>query len=248
MTSLRVGDLRIYPRLAGPKIWFRGETLAATLSDGDPVTFWPDISGNDYHADTVIGTAPTFRAADLNGLATVEFPGGHAGLVTSEDDLTLQGNAPLLPRVGLNWTVLAVFLTDDPAADQYILNGDDQTSDPPLGRASQFMRISGPDLRSVPRGALVVSSGQSVVASTWHLGESWQSDTQAQVLLDGAGNAPIASSSTGETGNNIYISHVPAGGSRGLNGKIAEIIGWGRLLDTGERTQWITYLQTEYGL
>lgn len=235
----------------GPKVWYRAETLAASLSDGDPVILWPDISGNGYDAEDQTGvTPPTFRAADLNGLATVEWPNlaGFVGLRTTVNELTLQGNAPTTPRVGNEYTAIAVFLTTNAAKLQTIVNGDDQTSTPPQGRAGQWLNIVGTDFQTIPGSAVVVSSGETVSSDVWYTGEAWVDDTHVQALLDDAGNAPTALTALGESGHQIYLGYHPATSAATFQGKLAEFIGWGRKLTTAEHTAVLAYLTSQYGL
>lgn len=69
--------------LAGLALWFDASTIAGH-SDGDPVSTWPDASGNGR--DATQGTAanrPTYRTGVQNGLPAVRFDGTNDYLLTA---------------------------------------------------------------------------------------------------------------------------------------------------------------------
>jgi hypothetical protein len=60
--------------IAGLKFWIRANTLS--LSDNDPVTTWPDESGNGNDvSQSTAGFKPVFKTNILNGLPIVRFDG-----------------------------------------------------------------------------------------------------------------------------------------------------------------------------
>jgi hypothetical protein len=70
-------------------LWLRPESLAA-LADNDPVSSWPDESGNARHATASGGTRPLYKTAVQNGLAGVRFDG-------TDDQLILPSMNPGTP-------------------------------------------------------------------------------------------------------------------------------------------------------
>lgn len=227
----------------GPYVWYRGEDLEATLADGDPVTTWVDRTGNGFDLTVPSGGygSPTFRSSDLNGLGTVDWAGTNDALINATCDVASHG--------GVEWTMFAVFLTNNDSAQQEIVNGDNQTAAPGTVRGPVFLYLTSAGVLSmIDEGSVVVEgSGQTVTESAWHVGESWRSSTQMEALLDGAGNG--ATNDTALTGSpGIYLGYHPASGSVFLDGKIAEVIGWDRLLTSGERGQVHTYFNNEYGV
>jgi hypothetical protein len=70
-------------------LWLRPESLAA-LADNDPVSSWPDESGNARHATATLTTRPLYKTGAQNGLAGVRFDG-------SNDQLLLPAMNPGTP-------------------------------------------------------------------------------------------------------------------------------------------------------
>ncbi len=70
-------------------IWFSANSLS--LSDGNPVTTWTDISGNSNEATQVnVNQQPIFKTGQINGLPAIQFiPTGGAGY---EDYMPFDGN------------------------------------------------------------------------------------------------------------------------------------------------------------
>lgn len=227
------------PTELGPRVWYRAESIS--LNDGDAVAVWEDISGNGFHLQqSVAASRPILRSGVVNTKAAVEFDGSNDGMHNAE--------AVALPTASREWTVFAVFLTDNAAANQVIFNGDDQTNDPTKVRASQFLAITSGVLRSSIESATVESSGQSVTAATWHLGEVSRSATAAETLLDTVGNGATTVTANVEQPAGFFMGYHPATGSAYMDGKIAEVIGFDRVLTIPERDLLRDYFNTEYGV
>ena len=55
-------------------MWFAADSL--NLNNGDPVSSWPDISGNGNNAEQVlVASQPTFTTGEINGLPAIVFDG-----------------------------------------------------------------------------------------------------------------------------------------------------------------------------
>lgn len=62
------------PILYTSKYWFSADTITG-LADGDPVTLWPDQSGNLNDATQSGSHCPTFKTSIINSLPVVRFDG-----------------------------------------------------------------------------------------------------------------------------------------------------------------------------
>jgi len=49
--------------------------MTSTYSDGEGVTNWSDISGNNNHAYNMSGALPTYETNEVNGLPLIRFTG-----------------------------------------------------------------------------------------------------------------------------------------------------------------------------
>lgn len=226
------------PFPSGPKVWYKAGSL--TLSDGDPVDTWYDISGNDYHATQHLALpVPTYYSNIVNGEPAVLFDGNSA--------VSYETTAVGLQGPTLQWDAFAVFLTNDAATQQIIFDSDNQTNQPGTVRASQYLVLYLSDLDTVPEAAFNEFSGQGISASTWYIGEAWSSGTAAEALLDGVGDGATPYTAQTESPNGFYVGFHPNPTAL-FNGFIAEIIGWDRKLTDEERGWVMAYLQTTYGL
>jgi predicted alpha-1,6-mannanase (GH76 family) len=73
--------------------WLKADDLAS-LNNGDPVSFWPDASGNGYDAHQALtANRPTFVTGALNGLPVVRFSAANSSylwfLRPVQDDFTM---------------------------------------------------------------------------------------------------------------------------------------------------------------
>lgn len=109
--------------LAGLQQWVRADALS--LSDGDPVSTWPDDSGNSRDfTQATSGARPTFRTNIVNGLPVVRSDGTTDRMVsalpmTNTDDFTLFAVGALTNTS----TYRAVYAVGDNAANGYAIMG-----------------------------------------------------------------------------------------------------------------------------
>lgn len=89
--------------LGGTFLHYRADDLA--LGGGDPVTSWPDATGNG-HTATPTGTPPTFREDGIGGKPFVEFGGANG--------LSIGGSA-FTDNTSANHTLLLVMQSDNHA-------------------------------------------------------------------------------------------------------------------------------------
>lgn len=221
--------------LSGLRVWYNADSIAG--ADGSAVSAWNDSSPNGFNLSQATGSRqPTLRAANVNGHAAVEFDGSA--------DLVQIDSVSMSPTTG-EWTVFSVFNTDTASQDQMIVNSDNQSGSP---RASLFHRIVGSEFRSVPNAALSVPSGVTIANSTWYVGEAWRSATQAQALVNGSGTAASALTGPGEPAIRIAVGAYGTDNGIYFDGKIAEVVGYSRALDSTDRGLVRSYLQAKYAI
>jgi hypothetical protein len=87
----------IPPSSANLKFWLKPESLSA-LSNNDPVSTWPDSSGNSHDVTAAGGVRPLYKTNQLNGMAGVAFDG--------IDDFLFNANSPQASTVYTMFMVL----------------------------------------------------------------------------------------------------------------------------------------------
>lgn len=220
------------PDIADQRCWYAAETLG--LADGATVENWFDVSGNGLHLGSGGGASPTYRAASVNGLASIEFDGSV--------DLFNRSATSMSPTTG-RWTVFAVVLTDSVTGTRFILNGDD-ASNP---RGSQFLRINNNTVQSLPNAAATEVAGPTISTATWYVLEAVRTATDCEAFVDGVGNGATARGSPSEPADRLTMGAFDDGSLR-WDGKIAEVIGYARDLTSTERGEVRGALGTRYGI
>lgn len=216
------------------RVWYEADSLG--LANGAEVTNWPDLSGFDSDLPAVSESSrPSYVTNAVNGHAAVEFFG---------NDGLERPNGSISDVTG-RWTTFAVFLTDTVSGVHLLFNGDDGLSNQPP-RQSQFMRINGTAFETVINGNTVDAAGVTLSTGTWYIGEVLREQTQAQTFINGVGNGATAATMVSEPSEGFDMGRFPTGFF--WDGKIAEVIGYSRDLDSTERTAVRTYLATKYGI
>lgn len=217
--------------LADLTLWLKADAITG-LSDGDPVTTWPDSgpAGNDATQGTA-SEKPTYQTGEINGLPVVRFDGVNDWLASAAS------------ASGVEQTLFAVVkfaLTDvsgtlrGPSASgglQWTFNGDGWYG---LIRA-QIAGISG-DFTTFTSGYHYLSarwSDTEDLGATWRDGSTWTSTTHTASL---------------SAGTTTQIGRAFSDAGESLGGDLAELISYDAALSTSDRQAIEAYLAAKYGL
>ena len=194
------------------------------LSDGATVTTWTDMSGQNNHA-TAAGT-PIYKTAVLNGQPVVRFNG--ASSFTTAD---ISSQFPTAATVFIATTIsndnAYTLVKANPGVDEWWRWDGDGTSYPGFFRGSRLesytaMPNSGSHLFAI-----------SSSASAWEMSINGASQGVEGANYD-SGGAPLV------------IGNGSSGG--GLNGDIAEVLIYSRVLTATEANAVGYYLEAKYGI
>lgn len=214
--------------LSGLGAWYKADALA--LSDGAAVSSWADSSSGLFTATQATGSKqPTYKANQVNGLPAVLFNVANHQYLTSGADATLASGCTLFAVV--NPTVVNIF--------QAIFGPSTANGFEYLLTTAGKQRISGPSLSSTATtvqtaGAWTRFSVDYDGTSAFHFFNKGTAD----------GNSTVALATTSST---AVIGAHNAGVTQWWSGYIAEIIVYGRVLNSTERGQVDTYLSGKYG-
>ncbi len=230
---------------AGRTLWLRAHDLAGTVGNGTTVDTWRDASSAANDAtQTTLARRPVYRAAGLNGRPALELDG-------VDDRLDLTANTFATASYPL--TVCAVFATTRAAAHV-------------VGHGS-----SSAGFLSTYGGGLVVNNGRAALkansngAGLFLTGSAVVNDGQPRVVCGVARTAGVStlhgggvadgSSSSGANAYGYTRSTIGASDGSASNtardpfaGTIAEIVVYGRALETSEREAVEEYLGRKYGV
>lgn len=96
------------PNPANLYAWYKADTLS--LSNNDPVSTWPDSSGNGNDLTSSGGTRPTFKTGIQNSMPAVLFSGSQN-----------MKNTTLSPVIGTPFSIFAVFNATSVSSSSVIL-------------------------------------------------------------------------------------------------------------------------------
>lgn len=82
------------------RFWYRADQLSGNPANGDPITTWPDQSGNSVNATGV--NSPTFAANGPNGRPSIAFNGLNQYFTTATLAGLSQGEAFIVPRINVD--------------------------------------------------------------------------------------------------------------------------------------------------
>ena len=202
----------------------------ALLVDGDPVSTWPDSSGNGHDATMTGSNRPTFKTAIVNGKPVVRF--------TSAGQSKLNIATPI--SGAFPWIVFAVMKQAATGTRIDSLNGSD-ASGTPYGP----LIVTANTLYMFTREGYV--SDLTSISLGFHVLDGIHGGTGTQFLLiDGVANtsALTPSANTGNFTTIGYDSVTPTYS----DGDIAEIIIYNASLAGTDRQNIEKYLGTKYGI
>jgi len=208
--------------------WLDASTL--DLNDGDPVTVWPDLSGNGYDATEYGGLHPTYNAWALNGKPGVRF-----GDPTYRR-LIVDHGKPLGDRT--------MFIVHQAAGNHpgsyhtLILQETESYWQVYATIGAPWRVFIGPhELLGTTMPVTDVTNVMTV----------WSGPADCGLRIDGATEAAGGASRTGQPNSTPIHIGGWAAGSYGFNGWISEFVMYDRLLDLGEMEQVEAYLQDKFG-
>lgn len=247
---------------SGLVLWLKADSITG-LSNGNPVTAWNDSSGSGNNAaQSDASHQPTYRSSVLNGQPVVRFdawsipPDGPPANVTSEriDYLEIPDAASLNVS---NRTSFAVVYQ---AGYGYLHNDANiiiKNASTPGNPATYGHLLTG-----APHQALAQNvggtwsgygSGSDYGYGTWNITEQSYDGAAMSGYLNG--DLDVSAAVTGAVPASTGVMTV--GGMwgqswtdyhQGLNGDIAEVLLFNRVLNAEERDQVGFYLQSKYGL
>jgi len=214
------------PVTAGVKVWLDASQLTG-LTDGDPVATWTDMSGWDNNA-TRSGGSPTYRTDVLKGKPVVRF------VKANNDAFTTANLSSQFPSAATVFIVTTI----NPGTAAYSLFCSIAGND-------EWFRYSGNGLsypatfrsERINNYCAMPDSGSQIFAIS-------SSATAWEMWINGAG--PGAAGGAYNAGGVQVIGSGSNGGT--LDGDIAEIIEFNRVLDADEMAKMGTYLEYKYGL
>lgn len=222
------------------KLWLKADDLS--LSNGNPVTNWPDASGNGNDASQGTSTnQPIFQTNVINGLPAVSFDGSNDYLTGTLGTL----NAP--------FTLIIVGYFDhvnQPAGDyDYLINIGS-------GAANQNVSMSRHASDGTNDDKYYVWNGSAVYLGPVLTGQQWlllsavhrTSAPRNNLYLNGTSQTVTDYLANINTNGNYSLGSYSPTGIHYLNGKIAEVIVYDYALNSAERTLVENYLAEKYNL
>jgi len=223
--------------VAGLQLWLAADQITG-LSDGDPVTAWPDQSGNGNDAAQATGAKkPTFKTAIQNGEPVVRFDGIDDTLVIPSDVL----DSSSVDRAA------TMFFAVSPATlsngNGYVALVDAEAG----GGVRLFALFIGNSYCSfwnnnatyTPSPAF--STGPQIVCIR-------TSGATATVFVNGTQVATVATGTTSSSGCQLEIGGNPSGSASLLQGDYAEVLYFNAALSTDDRERVEAYLNDKYAI
>ena len=238
-----VGDAETSGRL---KLWLRADAIADSIAtDGDPLSTWPDTSGNDNDASASGSNTPTYRASvtDNNGRGNnrpaVEFDGVDDIM---EGTLTIAGNATYFAVVNGNKSgnnkgrgAVAEFASD---------------SNPGVDDTRNGLWLPGNEIQYLYEDGSVLSGastdGDDTNESGFVIFEAEDAGDTASIQLNGGSSSSTTVPVNG-TLNNYAIGDLLAGGDE-ISGDIGEVIAFSGTLTEVQRILVQNYLSAKYDI
>jgi hypothetical protein len=233
---------------SGMALWLKADAL--DLDDGDAVTAWTDVSGNEHtFVQATASAQPTYRASDsdFNNMPVVDCDGGDKLVGTFSADLNTNQ---------MTLIVVACSDTDDGSYQGII----ESRSSSPVARSgwNLYAKWSGADQWGFWYGS---NTGWGQLYPASHNMTAGSPDIITAIISGGDGAGATATETLRINGNQenqkseAFWKSTADGGTVGnvptpyyLNGQIAEIIQYNRALSTTEIQQVEGYLSKKYAI
>lgn len=220
-------------RIPGCKVWLKANSLS--LSDGDPVSTWPDSSGNANDVTGVTTTRPLYKTGIINGLPSVLFDG-------TDDFLTFTANPTGASGISAFLVVQPTLNTASQKTYAVFIHNNTGTSQ------GLFMvaKLS-TDFWGTFTGSGDLSSTNALVSGTPYLLENTSASVSVFLYQRGVQVATVAATEVG-SGAPGAIGKDTTNANRQYAGHIAEVLVYDTVLSSGNRTLVENYLIAKYAL
>lgn len=226
---------------AGMRQWLNNDSLMS-VGDGNPISVWPDTSGNGLDCTQVGAARPLYEAAGLLGLGCALFDPGHSAYF----DMPAVGFDDFLNGLTLVQVVQAGVGGSVPQANYGF-------SDNLVSSAWSFVTDTSPDaygILGLDPGLFLVSSAPGTVVFTPALMvfEITSAGVGRVELnhVDVAGGALSVPSNVARNLN--FLGNDAIGGIFAYAGRIAESLLYPGVLSAAQRAELDTYIASKYGL
>lgn len=214
---------------SGLRVHLKADAGTSTTTDGVAITQWNDQSGNEFHATAPAGQ-PVYQSNAINGQPALFFNGGQVLHLANSSTLGLVNNDYELFIVAKSsWSGI-----------QFLISGSVENHEVHLNGSS--------GMRFIPRTPVYIDNGANTVFTD---GTQRIFSARASSFL---GMSRVNGVDVGQSVNSHSSSDamvrlgMRADGGFPLDGHIAEVIIYNRLLTESERTDVEQYLATKYAV
>jgi len=213
-----------------------GSNCGGACSDGNTMTSWADQSGLGNNGTNgagaggfACGTAPVYHTAQLSGLPAATF-GGTNTCMELTSAINLQTASTIFAVVKLAATAGTYTVIGGGAnALAYWMNGGG----------------SGKEQGLIKTGIAVLGNGTAAADTSWHQINASYDNTTATFQIDAASDG-TAAPGVAITANEVAVGVNLGAGGDWLNGQIAELIVYNRVLTGPEKTQVTNWIKAKY--
>lgn len=212
--------------IPGLQLWLESTAIAG-LSDNDPVTTWPDSSGNGRDATQgTAGNKPTYKTSILNGEPVVRFD-------ATNDRMATASIAHGVGTGGFTWIVVA--RTVNAAANYSPIMANGSFAPALYFHANRINLYWGADHGFV---------GTTTADNTWYTILIERDGTDVTLRLNGVDDGTTFSLADNMANAVMHVGFDGSGGA--LNGDIAEILFYSATLDASQVANVESYLRSKY--
>ena len=213
--------------VSGMVLWLKADAITGVTS-GNPISTWPDSSGNGNNATVASGTG-TYNTSQINGLPAVTFSSCELNLTTAI-------------AAGTGYTIFVVMKNLSTASRGDIFSG-------PLGSISYWTCDGGKQQGSDDTNYTQTGEGTAAADTNWH---------QMNMLMTNGGPPSFRINETtdaviGPVGTTIgqpqtVVGYHGDGGGTYLDAQLAELIFYDTPLTLSQIEECEDYLSARYGI
>jgi hypothetical protein len=217
--------------ISGLALWFDASDISTIIQTGGYISQWNDKSGYNRHATQASGSSqPVTGSRTVNGLNVIDFDGSGDFMNVSSSIYSITAGPSHL---------FVVCSRDTLAVEHRAFFGLSASSQ---GWGLKLQSGSGAQQQYF-HGTSPIDLGPLSNTSA-HIFEGWRSGSVTEGSLD---NGIVATGSSANFSLASLTIGCRPGGTAFLNGAIAEIIAFNRVLSSGERGEVNLYLKTKWG-